>query len=110
MAQLTTQPRGLLTLTDSLLTQAEQGDALAMATVTGRPGGGLVVSGTDSLQLVEHLKFLGYRAPLLADRQRYKGKRRKLASEPFDPAGLADSDALDFTRSSRMLDMLPQGT
>jgi hypothetical protein len=85
MVQLTAQPRGLLALTDCLLTQAEQGDALALVTVTGRPGGGLVVSGAESLQLVEHLKSLGYQAPLLADRQRYKGRRRKLASEPFDP-------------------------
>jgi hypothetical protein len=85
MAQLTTRPRGLLTLTDCLLTQAEESDANSLATVTGRPGGGMVVSGAQSLQLVEHLGNLGYRAPLLADRQKYKGKRRKRASEPFDP-------------------------
>src|SRR5450432_523521 len=38
------RPRGLLTLTDCLLTQAEEGDAHSLAAVTGRPGGGLVVS------------------------------------------------------------------
>jgi hypothetical protein len=85
MAQLTAQPRGLLTLTDCLLTQAEQADAIALAAVTRRPGGGLVISGAGSLQLAEHLRFLGYQAPLLADRQRYKGRNRKRASEPFDP-------------------------
>jgi hypothetical protein len=84
MAQLTTNPRGLLTLTGSLLTQAEPSEALPLAEVTGQSGGGLVVSGRDALQLVEHLKWRGYPAPLLADRQRYKGNRRKLASEPFD--------------------------
>ena len=52
--------------------------------MTGQPGGGLVVSGRDALQLVEYLKWRGYPAPLLADRQRYKGNRRKLASQPFD--------------------------
>jgi hypothetical protein len=85
MAQLITQPRGLLRLTDCLLTQAEEGDAHSLAAVTGRPGGGMVVSGAQSLQLVEHLGNLGFPAPLLADRQKYKGKRRKRASEPFDP-------------------------
>lgn len=85
MAQLTTRPRGLFTLTDCLLTQAEEGDAYSLAAVTGRPGGGMVVSGPQSLQLIEHLENLGYQAPLLADRQKYKGKRRKRASEPFDP-------------------------
>lgn len=84
MAQLTTNPRGLLTLTGSLLTQAEPSEALPLTAVTGQPGGGLVVSGRDALQLVEHLKGRGYPAPLLADRQRYKGNRRKLASQPFD--------------------------
>jgi len=84
MAQLTTNPRGPLTLTGSLLTQAEPSEALPLAAVTGQPGGGLVVSGRDALQLVEHLKGRGYPAPLLADRQRYKGNRRKLASQPFD--------------------------
>lgn len=48
MAQLTVQPRGLRTLTDCLLTQAEQGDAFALASVTRRSGGGLVVSGAES--------------------------------------------------------------
>lgn len=85
MAQFTARPRGLLTLTDCLLTQAEEGDAHSLAAVTRRPGGGLVVSGAQSLQLIEHLGNLGYKAPLLADRQKYKGKRRKRASEPFDP-------------------------
>ncbi len=84
MAQLTTNPRGLLTLTGSLLTQAEPSEAMPLAAVTGHPGGGLVVSGRDALQLVEHLKWRRYQAPLLADRQRYKGNRRKLASEQFD--------------------------
>jgi hypothetical protein len=85
MAQLTARPRGLLTLTDCLLTQAEEGDAYSLTGVTGRPGGGMVVSGAQSLQLIEHLGNLSYRAPLLADRQKYKGKRRKRASDPFDP-------------------------
>ena len=84
MTQLTTNPRGLLTLTGSLLTQAEPSEALSLAGVTGQSGGGLVVSGRDALQLVEHLKWRGYPAPLLADRQRYKGNRRKLGSQPFD--------------------------
>jgi hypothetical protein len=44
MAQLTARPRGLLTLSDCLLTQAEEGDAHSLAAVTGRPSGGLVVS------------------------------------------------------------------
>lgn len=85
MAQFTTQPRGLLTLTGHLLTQVEQADALPLAPVTGQPGGGLVVSGADALKVVEYLQGRGYPAALLADRQRYKGKRRKLACQPFDP-------------------------
>jgi hypothetical protein len=85
MAQLTTHPRGLLTLTGSLLTQAEPSEAVALATVTGRAGGGVVVSGRDALKVIEYLTWRGYPAPLLADRQRYKGNRRKLAAEPFDP-------------------------
>lgn len=96
MAQLTTRPRGLLTLTDWLLTQAEESDANPLATVTGRPGGGMVVSGAQSLQLAEHLGNLGYRAPLLADRQKYKGKRRKRASEPFDPNWISRQRRLAF--------------
>jgi hypothetical protein len=84
MTQLTTNPRGLLTLTGSLLTQAEPSEALSLVNVTGQSGGGLVVSGRDALQLVEHLKRRGYPGPLLADRQRYKGNRRTLASQPFD--------------------------
>lgn len=85
MPQLTTQPRGLLTLTGCLLTQAEQADAVSLADVTGRPGGGLVVSGADALKVIEYLRWRGYPAVLLADRQAYKGKRRKLARQPFDP-------------------------
>ena len=82
MAQLTTYPRGLLTLTGSLLTQVEASEAASLATVTGQAGG-LVVSGRDALQVAEHLTWRGYPAPLLADRQRYKGNRRKLAPEPL---------------------------
>src|SRR2546430_17166148 len=67
MAQLTTNPRGPLTLTGSLLTQAEPSEALPLTAVTGQPGGGLVVSGRDALQLGEHLKGRGDPAPLLAD-------------------------------------------
>jgi hypothetical protein len=85
MAQLTTEPRGLLTLTGHLLTQVEPSEALPLASVTGRRGGGLVVSGADALKVIEYMRWRGYPAPLLADRQRYKGKRRKLASQPFDP-------------------------
>lgn len=85
MAQFTTQPRGLLTLTDHLLTQVEQADALPLASVTKQPGGGLVVSGVEALKVIEYLLGRGYSAPLLADRQRYKGKRRKMACQPFDP-------------------------
>ena len=81
--EFTTRPRGLLRFRLPR-TQAEESDANSLATVTGRPGGGMVVSGAQSLQLVEHLGNLGYQAPLLADRQKYKGKRRKRASEPFD--------------------------
>jgi hypothetical protein len=85
MAQLTTKQRGLLTLTDSLLTQVESSEALDMAAVTGQQGGGMVVSGRDALQAIEYLKWRGYPAALLADRQRYKGNRRRPASQPFDP-------------------------
>jgi hypothetical protein len=85
MAQLTTQPRGYLTLTNHLLTQVEQADALSLFEVTAQPGGGLVVSGAESLQVIEHMKGRGYQAHLLPDRQRYKGKNRKLAGQPFTP-------------------------
>jgi hypothetical protein len=47
----------------------------------------------DALQLVEHLKWRGYPAPLLADRQRYKGNRRKLASSHSILTGSAASGA-----------------
>jgi hypothetical protein len=85
MTQFTTRPRGLLTLTDHLLTQVEQADALSLTSVTARPNSGLVVSGAEALKVIEYLQGRRYPAALLADRQRYKGKRRKLASEPFDP-------------------------
>lgn len=85
MAQLITQPRGLLALTGCLLTQAEQADVASLVDVTGRSGGGLVVSGADALKAIEYLQWRGYPAALLADRQLYKGKRRKLACQPFDP-------------------------
>lgn len=85
MAQLTTQPRGLLTLTSCLLTQVESAEAHTLATATGRPGGGLVVSGEDALKAIEYLQWRRYPGALLADRQRYKGNRRKRAIQPFDP-------------------------
>jgi hypothetical protein len=85
MAQLTTQPRGLLTLTGRLLTQVEPADAQSLAAVTGQPDSGLVVSGADALKIIEYMQWRRYPAALLADRQRYKGKRRKLACQPFDP-------------------------
>lgn len=85
MTQLTTQPRGLLTLSERLLTQVEQADALSLASVAAQPLSGLVVSGADALKVIEYLQGRQYPAVLLADRQRYKGKRRKLASQPFDP-------------------------
>jgi hypothetical protein len=85
MAQFTTQPRGLLTLTGRLLTQVEPADVLSLVAVTGQPGGGLVVSGADALKVIQYLQGRGYKEALLADRQRYKGKRRKLACQPFDP-------------------------
>lgn len=85
MPHLTTQPRGPLTLTGHLLTQVEPADAVPLAAVTGETGGGLVVSGVDALKLIEYLQGRRYSAALLADRQKYKGKRRKLASQPFDP-------------------------
>jgi hypothetical protein len=85
MAQLITQPRGVLALTGCLLTQAEQADVVSLADVTGQPGGGLVVSGVDALKVIKYLQWRGYPAALLADRQLYKGKRRKLACQPFDP-------------------------
>lgn len=97
MAQLTTNPRGLLTLTGSLLTQVEASEAMALAAVTGQPGGGLVVSGRDALQAVEYLKWRGYPAPMLADRQRYKGNRRKLASQPFDPDWISRQQRLGLS-------------
>jgi hypothetical protein len=85
MAQLTTQPRGFLTLTDHLLIQVEQADALSLSEVIAQPGAGLVVSGAQALSVIEYMKGRGYQAPLLADRQWYKGKRRKLAGQPFTP-------------------------
>ena len=85
MAQLTTQPRGLLTLTDRLLIQVEPVDVLSHAAVTGQPGTGLVVSGEDALKLIQYLQGRRYSEALLPDRQRYKGKNRKLACQPFDP-------------------------
>jgi hypothetical protein len=85
MAQLTTQPRGYLTLTNHLLTQVEQADALSLSEVTAQPGGGLVVSGEQSLKVIEYMRGRGYQSPLLPDRQRYKGKNRKLAGQPFTP-------------------------
>jgi hypothetical protein len=45
----------------------------------------LVVSGQDSLKIAEYLLWRRYPAAVLTDRQRYKGNRRKLASQPFDP-------------------------
>jgi hypothetical protein len=85
MAIITAQPRGLLTLTGHLLTQVEQADVLSHVAVTDRPGGGLVVSGADALKIIEYVQSVkGYREVLLADRQRYKGRRRKRAYEPFD--------------------------
>jgi hypothetical protein len=89
MSQLVTQPRGLLTLADHLLIQVEQADALTLSTVTARVGGGLVVCGGQALKVIEYLQGRSYAGALLPDRQRYKGKRRKLASEPFDPTWIA---------------------
>jgi hypothetical protein len=85
MPPLTAPSSALLTLTDCLLTQVDQAEAVTLAAVTGRAGGGMVISGPDALKVIEYLRFREYPAALLADRQRYKGRRRKLASEPFDP-------------------------
>ena len=109
MAQLTTYPRGLLTLTGSLLTQVEASEAASLATVTGQAGGGLVVSGRDALQVAEHLTWRGYPAPLLADRQRYKGNRRKLASEPFDPGWISRQRRLGLPAIIPDAGYVPQG-
>jgi hypothetical protein len=72
---------------------AEPADAVPLAGVTGHTGGGLVVSGADSLKLVEYLQGRRYPAALLADRQKYKGKRRKLATlrPGLRPEGVAPS-------------------
>ena len=108
MAQLTTQPRGYLTLTNHLLTQVEQADALSLSEVTAQPGGGLLVSGAESLQVIEHMKGRGYQAHLLPDRQRYKGKNRKLAGQPFTPNWISRQQRLAGPRSSRMPAMWPR--
>jgi len=76
---------GVLALTDRVLTQVEPRDALGLVGVTDSPGGGMVVSGTEALQIAEYLRGRGYRQPLLVDRQRYKGKARCSADHPLDP-------------------------
>ena len=90
MAQLTTYPRGLLTLTGSLLTQVEASEAASLATVTGQAAG-LVVSGRDALQVRRAPGTVAGVPGPAAGRtgSRYKGNRRKLASEPFDPGWIS---------------------
>jgi hypothetical protein len=85
MARLVAQPRGLLTLADHLLIQVEERDALDIAPLAAQAGGGLVVSGAQALKVIQYLRGRRYAGALLPDRQLYKGKRRKLAGQPFDP-------------------------
>jgi hypothetical protein len=80
---------GVLTLTEHVLTQVEQGDALGFVGVTDDPGGGMVVSGDKAIHIVKYLHGRGYRQPLLVDRQRYRGNARCFANHPFDPDWIA---------------------
>jgi hypothetical protein len=89
VGSILTQPRGLLTLTDRLLTQVEPADAVGLCAAAGGSGGGLVVSGSQAMQVACYLRDKGYRAPLLVDRQRYKGKRRGPAQAQFDADWIA---------------------
>src|SRR5436309_13431575 len=85
MTAVHTQVRGLGALADVLLAQVGPGDAQELASVGGTAGSGLVVSGDyDAKMIIRHLRAQGFRQPLLADRQRYRGRRRLPASHPFD--------------------------
>lgn len=84
MGTVVTTPRGLLTLTGSLLTQVEPGDAVDLAGTAAAAGGGLVVCGKAAMQVACYLREKGFAGPLLVDRQRYKGRRRSAAGDRFD--------------------------
>lgn len=80
-----TQPLARLeTLADTLLMQVEESDAVSLREVASAPGSGLVISGAQAWKSATFLKNNGYTAPLLVDRQVYKGKKRRPASAPFD--------------------------
>ncbi|WP_433555813.1 hypothetical protein ACQPWY_25800 [Pseudonocardia xinjiangensis] len=75
-------------LQDVLLIQCPQKDAYAAVKLAERPGAGVVVT-TANRSDVWALAPVADGRPLLFDASRYAGKRRRLASGPFDRSWLA---------------------
>ncbi|WP_125618250.1 hypothetical protein [Actinomadura sp. WAC 06369] len=84
MADPTQSIARLETLTDTLLMQVDQSEATSLRDAVGAPGSGLVISGDQAWKSATFLKDKGCTAPILVDRQAYKGKNRRPASAQFD--------------------------
>lgn len=73
------------TLAETLLVQTDANHGLDAIGCADRQGGGLVLTGEKSLVTAEYvIKHQHYSRPVLIDRSRYAGRRRKFACEPFD--------------------------
>ena len=67
-----------------LLTHVDASQARAIAPVVDRPGGGLVLVGTGSVETMYCLRDGRFAQPVLLDAQRYAGKARLRGTARFD--------------------------
>lgn len=77
-------------LTDVLLVQIDARAYADAIECSDRPGGGLMLTGEKALVIAEHIVSLRrYQRPVLVDRRRYAGGKRRFAADEFDLAWLA---------------------
>ena len=77
-------------LTDVLLVQIEARAYADALECSDRSGGGLMLTGEKALVIAEHvLNLRRYGRPVLVDRRRYAGGKRRFAADAFDPSWIA---------------------
>jgi hypothetical protein len=83
-------------LSDVLLIQTDNEGYERAVECSDRDGGGLILTGNDSLTIAEHVLRQSYTRPLLCDRGRYAGNSRAFAREAFDTNWISQQRRLDL--------------
>ena len=79
---------GARLLADTLFVQVAPSDAHVAQLLGGRPGGGVIFTGSSAVTHAEMLQREGSTDPVLVDRRRYAGESRARGTAAFDPRWL----------------------